>query len=337
MINSIYQLISPKTFSIKHKSINCTDRVLVRPTYLAICHADQRYYLGQRDVKILRKKLPMALIHEGCGVVVSDPTNTFKIGQKVVMIPNDPQSSDEIIKENYARDSRFLSSGYDGFMREVIDFRPDRLVSFEEIEEKVAAITEFVSVGVQAITRFKENSHDYKDVIGVWGDGSLSYVVANILKIEFPKSKIVVIGRNERKLSQFSFVDNTYYSDSLPSNLKINHAFECCGGDGSYYAIDDIIKFIEPQGSIVLMGVSENKVAINTRDILEKGLNLLGSSRSGREDFKKSIELLENKAFQNRIKTIIYEDEAVRCIDDIRRVFSTDMNSPFKTVFKWDM
>ena len=41
------------------------------------------------------------------------------------------------------------------------------------------------------------------------------------------------------------------------------------------------------------MGVSENFVDINTRMILEKGLSLLGNSRSGYEDFAASIEFLE--------------------------------------------
>ena len=33
------------------------------------------------------------------------------------------------------------------------------------------------------------------------------------------------------------------------------------------------------------MGVSENFVEINTRMMLEKGLRMFGSSRSGRKDF----------------------------------------------------
>lgn len=40
-----------------------------------------------------------------------------------------------------------------------------------------------------------------------------------------------------------------------------------------------------------LLGVSENNVPINTRMVLEKGLRLFGSSRSGREDFEKTVEL----------------------------------------------
>lgn len=74
MINHIYQLISPKVFSVKYDDIGGNGKVIVRPSYLAVCHADQRYYLGQRDHKVLAKKLPMALIHEGCAVVLDDPS-----------------------------------------------------------------------------------------------------------------------------------------------------------------------------------------------------------------------------------------------------------------------
>ena len=88
MLNSVYQLISPKIISIKYQDISFDDEVLVRPDYLALCHADQRYYQGKRDAKVLRKKLPMALIHEGCGTVLYDPTHTFQPGEKVIMIPN---------------------------------------------------------------------------------------------------------------------------------------------------------------------------------------------------------------------------------------------------------
>ena len=85
------------------------------------------------------------------------------------------------------------------------------------------------------------------------------------------------------------------------------------------------------------MGVSEYKVNINTRDILEKGLTLVGSSRSGRIDFEKAIEMLSNKKFERRFKNIIELEQPVRNIKDIHRVFATDLNTAFKTVFKWEI
>ena len=90
MINQIFQLVQPKVISVQYSELSLDDKVIVRPEYMAVCHADQRYYFGQRDINVLNKKLPMALIHECCGRVCYDPTRTFSVGQQVVMIPNVP-------------------------------------------------------------------------------------------------------------------------------------------------------------------------------------------------------------------------------------------------------
>ena len=117
----------------------------------------------------------------------------------------------------------------------------------------------------------------------------------------------------------------------------MDHASECAGGEGSFYAIDNIIKYINPQGTVMLMGVSENKVPINTRDILEKGLTFVGSSRSGRVDFENAIKFMEDKSIQRRLKSIIYETDEVKNISDIHKAFSVDIDTDFKTVFKWSV
>ncbi len=338
MINYIYQLVSPNVFSVKYEDMGFGKDMIIKPTYMALCNADQRYYLGNRDIKKLKSKLPMALIHECCGEVVYDPNNIYPRGQKVVLIPNVPAPVKiPEIYENYERGSKFLSSGCDGFMREFVNLPADRIVPFENIPEKIAVICEFVSVGVHAASRLERTAHKIKKHIGIWGDGSLAYVISCILKQILPETKITVVGRDINKLSQFLFVDNAYLSDDIPQNFNIDHAFECAGGEGSFYAIDDIIKYLNPQGTAVLMGVSENKIAINTRDILEKGLTLVGSSRSGRFDFEEAVKLLEMREFQKRISRIIYEDEKISSISDIHRVFKTDLSTTFKTVFKWDL
>lgn len=337
MINHIYQLTAPKVITVKYDDISFSDKVIIKPEYMALCHADQRYFLGQRDAKVLKQKLPMALIHEACGTVVFDPLGEWKAGQKVVMIPNVQGNGDEQIFENYQKGSRFLSSGTDGFMREFVELDRDRIIPYNNIDPKVAAICEFISVSVHATTRFDLVAHKNRDIIGVWGDGSLAYSVACVIKKRFPDSKIIVIGREPNKLAQFSFADETYFSDSLPESLQVDHAFECCGGEGSYYAIEDVIKYINPQGTLMLMGVSENKVAINTRMVLEKGMTLVGCSRSGRADFEMAVNLLEDENFAQRLKVITYYSGEVRRISDIYKAFSEDLNTPFKTVFKWEL
>lgn len=339
MINRIFQLIKPGFISVKYVDENIdNEKVIVRPLYVSLCHADQRYYMGKRDPKVLAKKLPMAPIHESCGQVLFDPTGNFKKGDFVSMIPNNPPDNyNKEIFENYVKGAYFLSSGYDGFMREFISIKPDRLVKFENISLNVASILEFISVGVHAYDRFVKNSITVKDRITVWGNGSLGFIMANVLKYKFPDKKIIVVGRNKEKLNLFSFCDEVYTTTDLPTDFNTDHAFECAGGEGSEDAINDIIKYINPQGSVMLMGVSENKVAINTRDILEKGLTFIGCSRSGRRDFEDAIKMLGDKKIHNRFKSIIFEDEEINNIQDIHRFFKTDLNTPFKTVAKWNV
>ena len=57
MLNTIYRLIEPRKIEIEFNDIKMNDdQVIVRPTHLSICNADQRYYQGTRDPEVLAKK-----------------------------------------------------------------------------------------------------------------------------------------------------------------------------------------------------------------------------------------------------------------------------------------
>lgn len=337
LINYIYQLTNPQFISVKLSDVDTRDKVLVRPRYMAICHADQRYYRGLRDMKVLSEKLPMALIHECCGEVLVDNTGHFNPGQQVVMIPNMPARRLNYIAENYDEQSKFLSSSGDGFMREFVDLPFDRVVPCDGVPMHIACIAEFFSVAVHAVNRMLNFAHSHRDDIVIFGDGPLAYVVAIAVKERMPDSHITVIGRRNRKLARFSFVDKTYLAYDLPKDISFDHAFECAGGEGSYDAINDIIKHIHPQGTVVLMGVSENQIPIDTRTVLEKGLTIVGSSRSGKRNFEDAVAMMQTQRIRRRIGSIIYEDAPINSIDDIHRVFTTDQETPFKTVFQWNL
>lgn len=338
MISYIYQLIKPKVISVKYTNINLnTDRVIVRPEYMSICHADQRYYYGLRDAAVLRKKLPMALIHECMGKVVYSPDSRLNVGERVVMIPNAPGVEVSGEYENYRLDSVFSSSGADGFMREFVDLPAERLVSCEGIKPQVAAMSEFITIPFHAVSRFERAVQTGVGRIGIWGDGGLGYLLALVLKTKFPSAEICVIGMDEAKLSMFSFVHETHLADKLPEGFKVDHAFECCGGGGSYHAIRQVIDTIRPQGTLMLMGVTEEEVPINTRMVLERGLTLVGCSRSGRTDFEKTMDFLRDKKIQNRIERIISETVEINSIEDIYMSFDKDLTNPFKTILKWNI
>lgn len=340
MINTVYQLVASRRFEMKYNDISVnSNNVIVRPTYLSICNADQRYYQGLRDAEVLRKKLPMALIHEGIGEVVADPSGKFKTGELVVMVPNTPVEEDEIIGENYLRSSKFRASGFDGFMQEYVEITPDRLVRLpQNIDKTVAAFTEIVSVSVHAIGRFDKIAHKRRDAIGIWGDGNLGYITAAFFKTMFPDTKLYIFGVNPEKLQDFTFADATFTVEHIPEDLKIDHAFECVGGAGSGKAINQIIDYINPEGTISILGVSEYPVPINTRMVLEKGLRIFGSSRSGVKDFEKTVALYEsNPEIVNYLSNIVGAVIPVRTMEDMKKAFEMDIQKAFgKTIMKWE-
>lgn len=337
MINKIYSLVATKQIVVQFEERSLDgDGIIVRPTRLSICAADQRYYTGTRGKEAMKKKLPMALIHEGVGEVVYDPKGEFKPGDTVVMIPNTPIEHDPIIAENYLTTSKFRASGYDGFMQQYVFMGRDRIIKYENINHDVASFLELISVSAHSIDKFSKRSHERKNTIGVWGDGNVGFITSLILKKQFPESKIIVFGKNEEKLSFFSFVDETYQIDSIPDDLRVDHAFEAVGGKASEYAIDQIIDYINPEGSIAILGVSENPVPINTRMVLEKGLTIVGSSRSGRVDFQYAVDFLEAYPdAQNQLQKLISAVIDVNGMEDIVKAFEYDLTTPFKTVLNW--
>lgn len=338
MINTVYRLVAPGMIDVACTEPDIKNSVILRPEYLSICKADQRYYLGNRSREALKAKLPMALIHECVAKVVFDPTGTFKKGEYVVPVPNTPMSEDEVIAENYRLDSRFCSSGYDGFLRDYVDMPPDRLVRVpESVDLKVASFCELISVAVHAVSRFEKFAHARKDSIGIWGDGNVGYITALILKAIYPDTKLYIFGTVEEKLNYFGFADGVYHVSNVPSDLRVDHAFECVGGEASRFAIAQIIDMINPEGAVGLMGVSESFIGINTRMVLERGLVLFGSSRSGVADFQKSMDILhENPKTVQYLENIIGTVIDVKSIPDIHAAFAQDISRHFgKTVIRW--
>ncbi len=338
MIVKNYKLVSPKNLRITFdEKIVGENELLVKPEYLAICAADQRYYQGNRDTETLKKKLPLTLIHEAVGTVVFDPNNNYQKGEKVVLIPNYPTEKERDIKENYLRSTLFCSSSKDGFLQDFFVARKDCVLPIKNIDLKTSVLLELVSVSMNAIEAYERVRKTENEVIGVWGDGSVGYITALLLTKIYPKAKIVVIGVDETKLSYFSFVDKTYKVQDIDNTFFVNHAFECVGSDKSANAVNQIIDYIVPEGVIVLMGVSENNVPINTRMTLEKGLTLIGSSRSNAKDFANSIKIMQDEEVVKTLGNIILDEIEIKSVNDIHTAFDKDLTNNFKTVMKWNL
>lgn len=341
MINIRYKLISPMQIIEEFvDEIVDQDEIVVRPKYLSICKADQRYYQGTRDKSVLSKKLPLTLIHEAIGEVVYSKDPNFKVGSTVVMLPNiqdELSINKNVIKENYDVNSKFRGSSCDGFLQQNIVCKTNTVLTLPSDNISLVFL-ELMSVVFNALDSFNKTERKNMDSIAIYGDGSLAYIVSLVLHKMFPTTKTIVIGKRLEKLECFTFVDEKYTIDEIPSDLTYSHAFECVGGLGSEVAIDQIIEKIEPQGIACLLGVSEYSISINTRMILEKGLHLIGNSRSSAEDFKEAIKFIEkNPDVLTYLNILISDIVEINDVTDIDKAFMIDTTNCFKTVMEWNI
>lgn len=350
MINQVIQLTKPKLFEIVTKDIELREQyAIVRPVYLSICRADQRYYNGLRSKSVLNKKLPMALIHEAVGIVVSDPSGKFVVGDKVVLIPNIPASKrglnktkyelNEKIGSNYCKDSLFCSSGSDGFLQELVSHPIDLLVKIpEDSPFQLMVLAEMVSVCLHAIRRFEFYSHGQNEIFGVWGDGNLAYILSLLLKYKYPNCKVYVFGKHQDKLEMFSFVDELFSVDQSLEHINITHFFECVGGEMQNEIMNEMIEMIEPGGTISILGVSEQPVSLNLRMVMEKGIVLVGDSRSNEKDFKEAVQILSDSKIQVYLQVLLSYTSLIKNIKQLHEAFEYDLVNSFgKTVISWEM
>ena len=339
MLNCVYRLVEP--FAFEPIEVDCDldeTEVLVRPTHLSICNADQRYYQGKRSSAALAKKLPMALIHEAIGKVVYCADGTFEHGQRVVMIPNQAFETSEVRAENYLPSSHFCGSGFDGFMQEFISLPKSRVLALpEDVPNEIASFTELLSVAVHTQSRFDKTAHEDRGSFGIWGDGNLGFLIALTTRIKYPKSKIYICGRKASKLADFTFADATFMSYEANKMPSVDHAFECCGGEGATSAIAQIISHIKPEGTVCLLGVSENPVPIESRMVLEKGLRIVGSSRSTKDDFIETLDLYKSHPrLKGYLGSLVNNTLKVTNTHDISSAFNADINKTGgKTVMEW--
>ena len=164
------------------------------------------------------------------------------------------------------------------------------------------------------------------------------YITSLLLTKLCPQAQIYVFGVNEEKLADFTFADRTFLVTEDIGNIAIDHAFECVGGGGAPKAINQIIDCIHPEGTIAIMGVSEDFAPLNTRMMLEQGLRMFGSSRSGRKDFEGLLDLYtQYPELPEYLENIVGSQIHIRDIADITKAFEADIHKLIgKTIMIWD-
>ena len=337
MLINIFNVTSPGVIEEFIDAVDINEQtVLVKVDTMAICKADIRYFLGNRDINVLNHKYPLAPIHEAVGEVIKDPTGNFKPGDKVILVPN---SVDEgyldngnrrchrpDLGENYYPKAIFRSSTADGFLRNFYTCTPDLLVKYDDsIDPSIAVFSELLSVAHAAIRRINFNE---VQKLALFGDGIMAYIVYIMLTNTYPNLDLTVFGIDDNKLACFKKA-KTAKADTY-NGEKFDTLIESVGGKFSESAINTMIDLAIPGADLILMGVSEEKVALNTRVVLDKGLSLKGVTRSSKEDFAVVAKMLENPEVIKDLSIMVLSKNKINSVNDIYRCFEEDINN--KTV-----
>lgn len=263
MKNVKFVLTEPyKIEKVEEELVIDISKVLVRPFMASVCKSDIKYYTGARPNDVLEKRLPLVLLHEGIGIVEKDG-HGFKKGDKVIIVPL-------LGDDNYDPTVKFMSSTADGLMQKYIQMPPENLIKKpDDVPDEVAVLAEPVSVACHAIDR---SGMSIGQKIAVLGDGKFGKIVYQTL------------------LAQGFEAENFGRKDKVPKGFDA--VFECVGNEKAEKAIETAIDVLKPRGTLVLLGVSEGKVGIETRKVLEKGLRIVGINRGTRKDIDKALKVI---------------------------------------------
>lgn len=334
MIKQVIRLIRPGLF-LPCFVVEKPDQndVLIRPRYLSVCAADQRYFQGNRPPEVLARKLPLALFHEAVGEVLLDLSGELAPGTFCVLLPGGVGSSQD--DSNYQKGAFFRSSNADGFCQEIMSLKREEILPVSNGPAWLYVFTELMSVCCQALRKLESIVSLADGVrVGIWGDGAMSFMMALTLSRLKPTCSISVFGKHDDKLINFSFVERRINIADRTDSTEVDIAIECVGGAGAQLAIAQAIERLAPKGSLLLMGVSETPPVVPTRLVLEKGLTLIGSSRSTKRDFECAMKLISCPDVQDSLCKIV----SLRCkfssASELKDIFDKEKSMMYKTILE---
>ncbi|KAL8986605.1 MAG: hypothetical protein Q9177_004115 [Variospora cf. flavescens] len=303
-------------------------QVKVKPAYVGICGTDLHEYLGGANLipttphPITKEKIPLTLGHEFSGVVeeVGDDVTDVKMGQRVSVQPIIYDGTCGACRDgliNCCDNNGFIGlSGWGGGLSEHVVVPRAAIYEIpDSVSMKVGALTEPLSVAWHSIdiSPLKKG-----DKVLVLGGGPIGLGVIQCLKARGAETIIAsdVSPRRKEFMKHFGahhVLDPT--QDDIVARVR-----EICGGVGAdvgfdaagvQVGLDQALKAIRAQGTLVNIAVWEKPAQLQMNDIVFRERKYIGTTTFVAGDFRHVLDAIASGSLQPEpmITRVIKMDE----------------------------
>lgn len=277
--------------------------VLVEVSHVGICGSDIHWYEhGQMGDRVVDE--PLVLGHESAGHIVEVGVDVegLAVGDAVAIEPGAPCNRCEFCHDgryNLCPDVSFMATpGTDGAFQEYVSW-PATFVHRlpPSVSTREGALSEPVSVGVQAVRRAGVDVGDTVLVTGAGPIGLLAAAVATAAGASSVAVADVVPSKLERARDRG--VDVAIDSRVAEGSTAIREAF---GADvdvaieasGAPPAIETVLEVTRRGGTVVLVGLAPGeRIPLNSFDLIRRELDVRGSYRFA-NTYPAALSLLAN-------------------------------------------
>ncbi len=301
-----------KTLSLIDKNIEDPkkDEVRIRVAYAGVCGTDMHIYHGMMDSRV---NIPLTIGHEMSGIIdaIGNNITDYKIGDKVVVRPLDDRLAKPSDKgfNHICEDLKFIGIDSPGAMQQYWNVPAFTLHKLPETTDlKLAALVEPLSVATHDVRMSGLQPGEFAVVLGGGPIGMLIALVAkemgaNVLISEVNESRVTKA--KEMGLEAINPVTTdlvTYVKEKTEGRLA-DVVFEVAGVQAT---LDIMTEVAGIRGRIVMVAIHGQSKPVNLFKFFWKELKLIGARVYEREDYEKSIQLIDenNLPFSEMITSV---------------------------------
>lgn len=263
--------------------------VLVKVAYAGICGSDLHVFRKGMFVTCV----PVTMGHEFSGTVLETGAGVsgFSTGDNVAGDPRVFCGKCRWCRQgkyNLCPGLGFIGEVSPGCFAEYIVLDHRRLLKVpSSVDLQTAALVEPLAVALHISQRGKFSE---KDAVGIIGAGPIGLLTAIVAKA-VPVKEVAVIDLSPARLELAKKIGADRVLAAFPEDPgeQVDVAVEAAGVEA---ALAGALRWLRPEGRLVMAGLYEEKVWVEPNDVLVKELNITGINAYETSDLEKAVELL---------------------------------------------